>query len=278
MVYPVPSGKSLREMWGETDSRKRDWQFRGLRLHEQLLDRVEGMGAAHDYDEFDAMPSSAQAPPGAPFAATDFHGVEVKNRYNAKSYPWLEAYGPAPRQWNVTPSKAAPTTATSRGTAARFKNEFSSPPPSSEPCPCAVSPQQPSAPVMHYSQQPCACTLAGQTGACQAAQTQWQQQHEQPTPPTRQNWPTPLYPPQQPPRGFAPISRAPTMTPFSGWGNVNANWGAPGAPGGPAGTGCVVSFVVPAWGLWVITAFSLLLLGFAVYGVVTLLIDSVRRQ
>lgn len=253
MIFPPPPGRLLRDAFGPTDSEKRDWQFRNSRLHEQLLDRVEGFGSALDYDRFgNPRVNASQAPPEAKFMNTDHAEIQVKNRYNAKAYPWLEAYEPEPDKWNVfRGGPLAPTPQQARGTFATYKHIDDVAKPSEEACPCAVRPERPAPSVMSLAVNPCACQQTGQSGSCSTSTALWNSQHMQPQPPSRShhmNWTPP-----RPPASF---------TPFSGGRRYSGDDDADDMPMAS------IQIYVPVWGLCVAGVLAALLLGFAIFGIV----------
>lgn len=166
MVFEVPRGKLLRNTsYGPTDSRDRDWQFRNSRLHDGLMQRIEGFGSTLDFSRFGNMPTTSQMRPGAPLANTDMYSIQIKNRYNAKSQPWLQAYDPVPETWDVNAVDSSQPFLPGRanGTFANnFKTLYSS---ATDPsyagdtqvCPCAVQPEWPTIPKMSYAQNPPTC-------------------------------------------------------------------------------------------------------------------------
>jgi len=108
MAFEPKRNRLVRDAYGPTDVEKRNWNFRQGNLHGDLYERLEGAGQAGDFDRFQNMPQSADAPAGTPLAASDFPGILVKNRYNAKAYPWLEAYEPTPDAQRVFRSHVSP--------------------------------------------------------------------------------------------------------------------------------------------------------------------------
>jgi hypothetical protein len=297
MVFEIPRGKTLRlsSRYGPTDSRDRDWQFRNSRLHDGLMDRVEGFGSSLDFARFGNMPTTSQMRPGAPLANTDMPNIQLKNRYNAKSQPWLQAYDPVPETWEVEAAGSSQPFLAQRaqGSLAGFHTLYADSQPSTGPCPCSVQTQWPAQPSMNVQAYPPTCVskspLAPDVNMpLQDGMQIMRVDGYYPPAPGVATAPTPTaHVPRHHfahhgssgssdgsscassggshhPRPSRP-TRPTTTTPFSG-----GYRGASGA-GDRDDDGrrpVYLTFVVPTWGLCVAGVLVAFLFGFAIYGVV----------